>query len=132
VVAGNTPVQQTLPAIEQEVRALVDAGFPPPHALMTLRSVGAYVIGEVLDVQTEAERARLAQGEPGPDISATAPRSRRPYSPGGQPPSWRPEDFPLLLAAATVPQTAEQRFEHGLGLLISGLRAQLEERSRRG
>lgn len=132
VVSGNTPVQQTLPAIEQQVRALVDAGFAPPQAVMTLRTVSAYVVGEVLDVQSEAERARMTAGppEPGPAPGARTARSRRPYSPGQEPGPFRPEDFPLLLAALAEPQTAEQRFEWGLGLLIGGLRAQLEKPAR--
>jgi TetR/AcrR family tetracycline transcriptional repressor len=125
VLAGNTPVHQALPAIEQEMRALVDAGFPPPQALMTLRALGAYVVGEVMDLQGEAERARPGPDQPAAGGTAKAVRSRRPYAPGGGPAAFAPDDFPLLLAANSPPQSAEQRFEHGLSLIIDGLRAQL-------
>jgi TetR/AcrR family tetracycline transcriptional repressor len=131
VLAGNTPVHQALPAIEQEMRALVDAGFTPPQALMTLRALGAYVVGEVMDIQGAAERARPEPDQPAPGGTAKALRSRRPYAPGGGtggnagPAAFRPDDFPLLLAANSPPQSAEQRFEHGLSLIIDGLRARL-------
>ena len=105
VLSGNTPVQHTFAAIEQEVRALVEAGFTPAQAVLTLRAVSAYVAGEVLDTQGQEQRVH------------------RPDPPAAAPPPPDPADFPLLVAASREPSSPEQRFEYGLGLIISGLRA---------
>jgi TetR/AcrR family tetracycline transcriptional repressor len=56
VISGHRPFRRTFPAVEQEARALVAAGLTPPEAVLTLRAVGAYVAGEVLGTQGEADQ----------------------------------------------------------------------------
>jgi TetR/AcrR family tetracycline transcriptional repressor len=97
VVSANTPVPQSYPAIEQELRPLVDAGFPPAEALTVLRLVGTYAVGDVLDAQ-----AVHRDGPPEPAA----------------------ETFPLL-HAALGDGTEADRFEYGLAVMIDGLRARL-------
>jgi TetR/AcrR family transcriptional regulator, tetracycline repressor protein len=116
VLSGNVPIPQTLPALEQEVQALVDAGFPPAHAVLTLRAISAYVVGEVLDTQGEADRQNNGRYPPAAGHDSST-------DPGLDPSA--ADALPLLRAAAVTQVTPDERFEHGLTLIIDGLRAQL-------
>ncbi len=128
MLAGNRPTQPALPGIERQLAALVEAGFRPPEALLTLLALNAYVIGEALDTQGESGRPDQT-AEPGVDTpGADAPAGGGPAADGTQ--AGRAGlggDFPLIGAAVSGLEafgSSDQRFEHGLALMITGLRAQ--------
>jgi TetR/AcrR family transcriptional regulator, tetracycline repressor protein len=113
VVSGNRPTESSLPGIERQLRALADAGFAPRDGLLALLTLNAYVIGDVLDQQAEEGQPRpatepVAESVAGGDSAAAA-------GPDGP--------YPLLRAAARELSSPDLRFEHGLGVLIDGLRA---------
>ena len=112
VVAGNRPTEAALPDVEEIVASLVVVGFPPAEALRTILSIGNYVIGCAVEFQAEAAR------EPDPEPDA---RFLRELHGSG--------DLPILQAA--MPGVAGSDpgvgFEHGLGLLIAGIRARHAE-----
>jgi TetR/AcrR family tetracycline transcriptional repressor len=113
VVSGNRPTESSLPGIERQLRALADAGFAPRDGLLALLTLNAYVIGDVLDQQAEEGQPRPAtesvtESVAGGDSTAAA-------GPDGP--------YPLLRAAARELSSPDLRFEHGLGVLIDGLRA---------
>jgi AcrR family transcriptional regulator len=101
VVSGNRPTGSSLPGIERQLGALAGAGFPPADGLLALLTLNAYVLGDVLDLQAEGGRA--APSERDADLVVGS--------------------FPLLRAATGALSSPEDRFEHGLGILIDGLRA---------
>jgi TetR/AcrR family transcriptional regulator, tetracycline repressor protein len=111
MLAGNRPVQPALPGIERQLAALSEAGFKPPEALLTLLALNAYVIGEALDSQGERGRPDPVAGEAAePGASGTG----------------LGEDFPLISEAVGGLEafgSSDQRFEYGLALMITGLRA---------
>jgi TetR/AcrR family tetracycline transcriptional repressor len=112
VVAGNRPTEAALPEVEQLLASLVAAGFPPDEALRTILSIGNYVIGCAVEHQAEAAR------EPDPERDARLLE--------------RAEDLPNLRAAMAElerpgPAAGEAGFEHGLALLIGGVRARHAE-----
>jgi TetR/AcrR family transcriptional regulator, tetracycline repressor protein len=109
VVSGNRPTESSLPGIERQLRALADAGFAPRDGLLALLTLNAYVIGDVLDQQAE-------EGQPRPATESVA---------GGDSTAATGPDgpYPLLRAAARELSSPDLRFEHGLGVLIDGLRA---------
>jgi TetR/AcrR family tetracycline transcriptional repressor len=112
VVAGNRPTEAALPGIEEVVASLVAVGFPPAEALRTILSLGNYVIGCAVEFQAEAAR------EPDPERDARLLREIR-----------QTGDLPHLraaLAALASPRPGAS-FEHGLGLLIAGIRARHAE-----
>jgi TetR/AcrR family tetracycline transcriptional repressor len=106
MLAGNRPVQPALPGIERQLAALSEAGFKPPEALLALLALNAYVIGEALDSQGE-------RGRPDPVADEADGAGLG-------------EDFPLISEAVGGLEafgSSDQRFEHGLALMITGLRA---------
>jgi TetR/AcrR family tetracycline transcriptional repressor len=109
VVAGNRPTDGALPMIEHYLKMWVDMGFPPDEALTTVLTFGDFIAGSALEVQAEIERQRLQL----PDQQQTI---------------WKKiEDYPTLHAAAAAKVKARghnvhSSFEHGLSLLIAGLR----------
>ena len=107
VVAGNRPTETALPEVEQTVASLVTVGFPPAEALRTLLAIGNYVIGCAVEFQAEAAR------EPDPERDAPLLRQLR-----------EAEDLPNLQAAMPGMASSDPgpSFEHGLGLLIAGIR----------
>jgi TetR/AcrR family tetracycline transcriptional repressor len=109
VLAGNRPVRSSIPGIERQLRALTEAGFRPQDAVLALLSLNAFAIGEALDTQRETGRDAAPSAAPAsggtPDLS----------------------EIPLLSAAIGALEpfgSSDQRFEYGLNLLITGLRAQ--------
>jgi TetR/AcrR family tetracycline transcriptional repressor len=112
VVAGNRPTETALPEVEQIVASLVTVGFPPAEALRTLLAIGNYVIGCAVEFQAEAAR------EPDPERDARLLRQLR-----------EAEDLPNLQAAMPGMASSDPgaSFEHGLGLLITGIRARHAE-----
>ena len=111
VVAGNRPTETALPGVEEIVASLVAVGFPPDDALRTILSIGNYVIGCAVESQAEAAR------EPDPERDARFVAQVRETG-----------DLPNLQAALAVDGSDPAgSFEHGLGLLISGIRARHAE-----
>jgi len=112
VVAGNRPTDTALPGIEQVMASLVTVGFPPAEALRLILSISNYVIGCAVERQAEAAR------DPDPERDARLLRELRESG-----------DLPNLQAA--MPGVAGSDpgagFEHGLGLLIAGIRARHAE-----
>ena len=108
VVAGNRPTDAALPMIEHYLKMWVDMGFPPDEALATVLTFGDFIAGSALEVQAEMERQRL-----------------QPQQHHG---IWKKlEGYPTLAAAAQAHATFRKdnihgSFEHGLALLIAGLR----------
>jgi len=117
VVAGNRPTEARLPEIEQVVASLVAVGFSPAEALRTILSIGNYVIGCAVEHQAEAARP--------PDPGRAARLLARTREAG---------DLPTLTAAIAglgeAGPASEADFEHGLALLIAGIRATHAERLR--
>ncbi|MGH8869700.1 MAG: TetR/AcrR family transcriptional regulator C-terminal domain-containing protein [Actinomycetes bacterium] len=116
VLAGNRPTAEALPASERVVGTLVHAGFPPDEALGTILLLGHYVIGCAVEYQAEAARTR-------PDLDAALLHRLT-----------EADDLPVLKAAVTahVEGSGELAgragsFEHGLRLLVAGLRVRHAE-----
>jgi TetR/AcrR family tetracycline transcriptional repressor len=124
VAAGNRPTPASLPGIEAALRTLILAGFEPGEAFETILAMGSYTIGCAVEWQAEARRASADEASPPDGELAEAVRSG---------------NYPYLVAAFT--QHVERRrhhpgrhsphdgmFEHGLALILAGLRARLESR----
>lgn len=111
VVAGNRPTAAALPQIERAVGVLVGSGFPPGEAMQVLFTLGAYVGGSAVEWQAEAARTA---GVPADGEVALLIR-------GGT--------FPHLGVALRdlVAHPPRATFEHGLDLIVSGLRARHAE-----
>jgi TetR/AcrR family transcriptional regulator, tetracycline repressor protein len=112
VVAGNRPTATTLPEVEQVLASLVAVGFPPADALRTVLAIGNYVIGCAVEHQAEAAR------DPDPERDARLLEQAA--------------GLPNLRAAMADlegpgPAASDAGFEHGLALLIAGLRARHAE-----
>ena len=109
VVAGNRPTDAALPMIEHYLKMWVDMGFPPDEALATVLTFGDFIAGSALEVEAEMERERLLLPEQQKAI-------------------WTKLDaYPTLSAAAQSrakfrKENLHSSFEHGLSLLIGGLR----------
>jgi len=116
VIAGNRPTDATLPDVEQVLGSLVTVGFPPAEALRTVLSIGNYVIGCAVERQAEAARP------PDPDRDDRLVARIRAAG-----------DLPTLTAAMAglgepgSPVAGDAGFEHGLALLIAGVRARHAE-----
>jgi TetR/AcrR family tetracycline transcriptional repressor len=127
VVSGNRPTGSSLPSIERQLRALADAGFPPRDGLLALLTLNSYVIGDVLDQQAEQAQTRPAtEPVPGGGTVPPAPEPMTADPAAGDPgPEVTEPDrpYPLVRAAARAMSSPDQRFEHGLGVIIDGLRA---------
>jgi TetR/AcrR family transcriptional regulator, tetracycline repressor protein len=113
VVAGNRPSAEAFAGIERVLGVLVEAGMTPGEAQQTLFAIGAYVIGSATEWQAEAERAAVQPLPDSDDAAADAVRARA------------LAEQPVLLAAIgeLLDQPHSAAFEHGLDLLVDGLRA---------
>jgi TetR/AcrR family transcriptional regulator, tetracycline repressor protein len=112
VVAGNRPTEATLPDVEEVLASLVTVGFPPVEALRVVLSISNYVIGCAVEHQAEAAR----DADPDRDIRLLE----------------QARDLPILSAAMAAvdrpgPSAGDDGFEHGLGLLLAGVRARHAE-----
>lgn len=107
VVAGKRPTEQSLPDAERVLASLVAVGFPPDEALRTLMTLTHYVMGCVLEYQAEA--ARSEDPERDRDLASRLHDER---------------DLPLLSEAVADFHDSgrHESFEHGLGLIVAGLR----------
>jgi len=111
VVAGNRPTDSSLPMIEQYLQLWTLAGFPPEEALATILSFGDFVAGSALEFQSEMERRR---NQPPERLTETWEKMKA---------------YPTLHAAA-LGRAKTQRvgsFEHGLALMIAGLKVRHAE-----
>jgi TetR/AcrR family transcriptional regulator, tetracycline repressor protein len=111
VVAGNRPTAAALPQIERTVGVLVAAGFPPGEAMQVLFTLGAHVIGSAVEWQAEARRTE-----------ALAPDAEIAVLMAG-------DGFPVLRRAMqdVVAHPPRATFEHGLTLIVAGLRTRHAE-----
>ncbi len=108
VLAGNRPTRDSLPGIDAVLAELVAVGLPPADALQTVFALGAYVGGSALEWQSEQ-----ARGRDGVDDSDVHNAIRDDAG------------YPVLAGAIAGLSALDQRatFEHGLDLLIAGLRS---------
>jgi TetR/AcrR family tetracycline transcriptional repressor len=136
VVAGRRPVVESLPHVEQYLSVLVAAGLPADEALLTALSLTTYVVGSVLALQRELERPEgpgipRLPGLPGPagPHGGSACRRREPVP--GVREAVASGAYPLLAEAARgvlgSGDPSGRRFEHGLGLILAGLRARVDQ-----
>ncbi len=116
VLSGRRPTPQSLPAIERQLSTLVGFGFTPRDALLGVLSLSAFVIGDVLDVQGQLERAR-------PEASTDRASRRRPSESDARGLRGYPVFDEAIDRVLRDDDPFAQRFEHGLGLLIAGMRA---------
>jgi TetR/AcrR family transcriptional regulator, tetracycline repressor protein len=107
VLAGNRPSAESLPGLEKVLETLVGVGIAPADAQQTLFAIGAYVIGSATEWQAEGTRA-----------------AERPAGDAHLASQLRTGDYPHLSAAVTAMVRLPHRatFEHGLRLIIDGLR----------
>ena len=108
VFAGNRPTEAMLPYVDKWLGLWVKNGFPPGEALTSVLSVGNYVIGAALEYEAEAAREQTQKR----DLKAL----RAQIAP-----------YPNLLRAAEArrrdPAGRHADFEHGLALMVAGLKA---------
>ncbi|TMK44388.1 MAG: hypothetical protein E6G66_14105 [Actinobacteria bacterium] len=104
--------------VEAFLRMLVEYGFTPPEALRSVLALGAYVSGDALETQSEMARG-LEEAPVDSEIAVEI----------------RTGKYPTMRAAAEAFRAAggrrsfeDVRFEHGLALLMDGLRARLAKR----
>jgi len=115
VVAGNRPTERAMPQIENFLNIWVEAGFSPAEALASILSFGDYVTGSALEYQAESERRREQSADKQSEIWA------------------RIADYPTLREAALgrMKRLSDGRFgdsfEHGLQLMMAGLRVRHAE-----
>jgi TetR/AcrR family transcriptional regulator, tetracycline repressor protein len=112
VVAGNRPTETTLPDVEQVLASLVTVGFPPAEALRTVLSISNYVIGCAVEHQAEAARDE----DPERDARLLEQAEQLPTLRGAMAAIGRPG-----------PAADDDGFEHGLALLVAGVRARHAE-----
>lgn len=105
IVAGNRPTPDALPRIERTLGALVDAGLRPGEALRVLTALGSFILGDVLETQSEAQRPLEEEPEGRPD-----------------------EHYPTAAAAICDLGDEDARFEEGLALFLGGLSLRLFNR----
>lgn len=112
VAAGNRPTESSLSLIEDTIGSLVAVGFPPREALRAILTLGHFVIGCAVEYQAEAARGQVADSD-----RALIERLRD------------ADDLPNLAAAASLHGGPDPGggFEHGLALLMTGLRARHAE-----
>ncbi|MFE3452501.1 TetR/AcrR family transcriptional regulator C-terminal domain-containing protein [Nonomuraea sp. NPDC059194] len=106
--SGARPGPNTLPILEVALESLEGVGFPPREALRALLTLSTYVTGFILEEQANPPR------DPHEDLDQAT--------------QWL-AGHPRLLAAFTAsghPQ-GEETFEHGLALILEGIRARLQE-----
>jgi TetR/AcrR family tetracycline transcriptional repressor len=111
VVAGNRPTESAMPMIESYLKVWTGAGFPPEEALATILAFGDFIAGSALEYQSEMERRRLQPPERLAEV-------------------WeKMKAYPTMHAAALgrAKQQKRDSFEHGLDLLLRGLRARQAE-----
>jgi TetR/AcrR family tetracycline transcriptional repressor len=119
VTSGNRPVAAVFPTVESAIERLVAAGFTPLESFRSLVAIDTYVTGFVTEEQAEERRNA--------DEGWTSEQDRAAYealTADGR--------FPLMAAALREggDPNGPDTFEHGLAMLIDGMRAILRGRGR--
>lgn len=111
VAAGNRPTEASMSLVEETIGSLVAVGFPPKEALRAILTLSHYVIGCAVEYQAEAARAEVADRD-----RALIERLHD-------------SDLPNLAAAVSLHGGPDPGggFEHGLALLMTGLRVRHAE-----
>lgn len=120
VVAGNRPTETSLPYVEESIASLVAAGFSPADALENLFALGHYVIGCALEYQAERARQRQVSAEIEPARHPSRNLAAAPY------PSHNLAAPPYsgTAVAERMPDPFAS-FDHGLRLLVEGMRTRI-------
>lgn len=118
VAAGNRPTPASLPGIEASLATLVEAGFEPGEAFETILAIGAFTVGCAVEWQAEANREVPDSADS--ELATEIRTGRYPYivKSVGEHRARHHEHSPH-----------DQMFEHGLALLLTGLRARLDARA---
>ncbi|MBX6384528.1 MAG: TetR/AcrR family transcriptional regulator C-terminal domain-containing protein [Microbispora sp.] len=111
LTAGTHPGTATLRAAETILESLRRVGFTRTEAMWGLTALASFLGGFVLEEQADQER-----GVPDPSALEEALESLAPY------PNLR-----AVMAETGGPQT-DAAFEHGIALILSGMRARLADR----
>jgi TetR/AcrR family tetracycline transcriptional repressor len=123
VASGNRPVAAVFPTVEAAIEQLVAAGFTALESMRSMVAIDTYVTGFVTEEQAEQRRNSEEGWTEEQDQAAYAALAA-----DGR--------FPLMAAALREggDPNGPDTFEHGLAMLIDGMRAILGrryERSRR-
>lgn len=116
ISAGTHPTAAQFADAEQHLRLMVEAGFPAETALHVSIGVARYVVGFVLEEQSERERSA---GET-PDEDFAEEMDRFPLL---------SEAVQSLLSEGTI--NTEKAFETGLAMFVDGARSHLAALSRK-
>jgi TetR/AcrR family transcriptional regulator, tetracycline repressor protein len=113
VFAGNRPTEAMLPEIDRWLGFWIELGFSPQDAFISIVGIGSYVTGAALEY--EAEMARNS-------LSARSDTARRVHK----------NTYPNLDKVFSArkkdgPPVHHIAFEHGLALIIAGLKARHAE-----
>ncbi|MEW9528493.1 TetR/AcrR family transcriptional regulator C-terminal domain-containing protein [Microbispora sp. NPDC049125] len=112
LAAGTHPGQGTLATVELILESLQRAGFTPMEAMGGVGALASFTGGFVLEEQADRERQMNDQSQLDQAFEELTP-------------------YPRLRAVLTEmggPQS-DASFEHGLSLIIAGMRARLAEKS---
>jgi TetR/AcrR family tetracycline transcriptional repressor len=101
LASASRPADDRWEYVEGILRMLQKAGFTPAGAMRGIGTLTNYVLGTTLEEQQAANRDD--QEAERPDCTA----------------------YPMLREAVLAAADPEQRFEHGLSLILDGMRAQL-------
>jgi TetR/AcrR family tetracycline transcriptional repressor len=114
VASGNRPVAAMFPTVESAIERLVAAGFTPLQSMRSMVAIDTYVTGFVTEEQAEERRNREEGWTPEQDRAAYEALAA-----DGR--------FPLMAAALRDggDPNGPDTFEHGLAMLIDGMRAML-------
>lgn len=107
-MAGKRPTEAMLPMIEEWLGLWTSAGFPPGEALNSILATNNFVLGAALEYQATVARERAGTPALCPEEKARFPRLSE-------------------ALAARRTQDPHANFEHGLRLIISGLRQRQAE-----
>ncbi|RGA05605.1 TetR family transcriptional regulator [Microbispora triticiradicis] len=109
LTAGTHPGAETLRTAETILESLVRAGFTPRDAMWGIGTLGNFLGGFVLEEQADQERGLVGQDKFEEALEALAP-------------------YPHLRAvmADTGAPQSDAAFEHGLALILAGMRTRIE------
>ena len=118
VASGNRPVAAMFPTVEWAIGRLVEAGFTALEAFRSLVTIDTFVTGFVTEEQAEQKR--------NDDEGWTEEQDREAFEALA-----RDGQFPLMTAALMEggDPNGPDTFEHGLAMLLSGMRAILTGRA---
>jgi TetR/AcrR family tetracycline transcriptional repressor len=114
VVAGSRPLDSMVPLVEKVLVVMREIGFPPGYALRCIVNTANYVAGFVMEEQAEQRRFAEDRGFAAEDVRAFVAALGK--------------DHPTMAAALDEvgDPGGDAGFEHGLQLMIDGMRAALD------